>query len=375
MSRSHHVLSLSIASLALLSLSTPSFASFGTGSQSQHPPVADIQFDSSIPDDQYNLMAQDLEDLQKFEFTRPDSKLLSVMGLRDSSPRSMLNWLKDRVHYIVGEKFKPARQVRSETKNQAFPFDHESSDVDFNILDLFSSKPVVVMSNVGGGLYALSKDAHTIYSFAIPGLDDVTLTSPRTGIIQIGKGLFNKNIAGLGDEPAQSKVRFAFRMGTFFHEARHSDGHGKSLTFPHAICPAGHEYEGSPACDANLNGPYTVGAHFFNSLARSCRDCSSHDLEMIRIQALDSFSRVLPATVSQGATDPSGKAANRLRTLTRAVYFCEAFHEVGLSSSDISETCSGIPQYKTEISTIKSEHPDFIIQNSTNWDPIPESVQ
>lgn len=373
----------SIAALALLTMSSQSYADFDFGfhPDAPHAPVADIQFDSSIPDDQYKIMAQDLEDLEKFEFSNPDSKILSVMELRDSSSRSMLSWLKDRVHYIVSEKYKPAFQIRSESKNQTFPFANETpgSDgtnmVDFSIFDWFSPKIVTVMSNIGGGLYSFSKEEHSILTVAIPGVNDVTLTSPRTGIIQVGKGLFDKDIAGLSDEPNQSIVRFAFRMGTFFHEARHSDGHGKSLTFPHVVCPTGHDYEGTAACDKNLNGPYTVGAHFFNSLARSCKNCSAHELEMLHIEALDSFSRILPITIAKAPSDPDGKISNRLRTLARVSYLCETLQDAGVSLSNTTDkTCAKAPAYQAEIAKIKLAHPELSIQNSTYWDPSPEHV-
>jgi hypothetical protein len=281
----------------------------------------------------------------------------------------------------VSEKYKPVFHLRSELKNQTFPFANESPDtdganmVDFSILDWFSPKVVTVMTNVGGGLYSFSKEKHSILTLSIPGLNDVTLISPRTGIIQIGKGLFDKDIAGLSKEPNQSIVRFAFRMGTFFHEARHSDGHGKSLTFPHAICPAGHDYEGTAACDKNLNGPYTVGAHFFSSLARSCENCSAHELEMLHIEALDSFSRVLPITVAKSASDPDGKISNRLKTLSRISYICQTLDDAGISISDTTnKTCAKVPTYNAEIAKIKQAHPELKVEDSTHWDPSPEHV-
>jgi len=375
----------SVASAVILGFTAPSFASIFKRpalSQSRYAPIADIQFDSSIPKDQYDLMSQDLESLRKFDFSNTDPQLASVMGLRDTSSSSILHWLQDRVHYIVGEKFNPDKQIRSVQKNQTFPFAEQLPDeeeqsagvTDFGLSNLSSPSIFKVMANIGSEIYASSKVDHAVYTFQVPGVDNIRMTSPRVGIIQIGQGLFAKNVAGMDKEPVQSPVRFAFRMGAFFHEARHSDGHGKSLGFFHAICPVGHEYAGASACDRNLNGPYTVGAHFLNSMARSCKNCSAHDLDMIRLQALDSLNRVLPITVSGVSSDPeSAQAAERLRGLTRVIYLCQSIQSMNIAVHS-PEICSSLDQVESAMFRTQAEHSELTLHDSTEWDPEPEQI-
>ena len=127
------------------------------------------------------------------------------------------------------------------------------------------------------------------------------LVSPHRGFIQIGEGLFLPRLRvnpAAQDLPANSVER----LSTFFHESRHSDGHGKSLGFTHAICPEGHPYAGYPACDKNLNGPYTVGAQVLKTMAQACGDCSVKEKTIMKMIEADSRSRILKTFV-----DANGK--------------------------------------------------------------------
>jgi hypothetical protein len=72
------------------------------------------------------------------------------------------------------------------------------------------------------------------------------------------------------------------RAETLFHEARHSDGHGKTLGFLHAKCPSYHDYAGLPACDLSTNGPYTIGALMFKYIMDSTADKSTEKTKKIQ---------------------------------------------------------------------------------------------
>ena len=132
------------------------------------------------------------------------------------------------------------------------------------------------------------------------GVGRVPITSPRTGIIQIGDGLFHDGFFR-EELPKDSVVRKVFRIQTFFHEARHSDGTGKSIGFLHALCPPGHAYAGVNACDRNSNGPYTVGALMIEQLEKACPNCSTLEKETLQMLKLDGRSRIIPQKDGQPA--------------------------------------------------------------------------
>jgi hypothetical protein len=369
----------------LAALAAPSFALGITSSHAitPHAPVLGVEFDATIPNDQYDLMSRDLESLQKLNLTQPDSKLAQVMGLQDTSTKSLTSWLTDRVHIVVSENFNPSSQIVATRNLSQFPYPHEFSEerkisyseVEASELQRSEVHPVTTMSNIGSSLYASSKRAHQIRTISIPGLDNVTITSPRVGIIRIGQGLFNKNIAGLGNEPTESKARVAYQLAALFHEARHSDGHGKSLAFSHVACPPEHHFAGAAACDRSLNGAYTVQAHFLNSLARSCGDCSKSELEMIRMLAADAMSRVVPAIPNAGKSDPDGNVAYQLRVLTRTIYLCETSSQMGWTAINPTQSCENLDALKTRVSQITAAHPDIALNRSQNWDAAPERIK
>ena len=65
----------------------------------------------------------------------------------------------------------------------------------------------------------------------------------------------------------------------------------------HTNCPAGHDYAGQPACDENLNGPYTVGTLMMAEMSKACEEnCSEKDKETLKLLVLDSASRILTTT-------------------------------------------------------------------------------
>jgi hypothetical protein len=165
------------------------------------------------------------------------------------------------------------------------------------------------MSFVSGGVYFSGKLAKRMPALRMSDNKIMLIPSPRAGVAQIGKPLFEM----AGDmTPEQQKeheyVLTAMRLSVYFHEARHSDGHGKSLGFMHAICPQGHDYEGLPACDSSLNGAYTVGAEILKTFLKNCKNCSEADQQVLALMYLDSTSRVMP-TVDELESDGSVKKA------------------------------------------------------------------
>ena len=164
-----------------------------------------------------------------------------------------------------------------------------------------SEKAMTVMSNIGSALYMGGKNKRQIFNMKISrGLmrsaEKVSVISPRAGIIQIGEGLFAPELTINKDAP-DAMINSIFRLSTFFHEARHSDGNGTSLAFSHAICPKGHAYEDEAACDESLNGSYTVGAVMLMEMAQGCgENCSEREKEILKVLILDDASRILKIT-------------------------------------------------------------------------------
>ena len=171
---------------------------------------------------------------------------------------------------------------------------------------------MVVMSNVGAGIYLDGKIKKSLMSVNIPGVGDLKINSPRTGIFKVGEGMFkpllndpNSFDDGSSISLSNSFANSVWRLGIFFHEARHSDGNGISLTFPHAVCPPGTVYAGFNACDRNLNGPYTIGATFLKKSVDNCSKCSSREKEALRNVYADSLSRVLKDALTPAAAAPN----------------------------------------------------------------------
>jgi hypothetical protein len=278
--------------------------------------ASEIVLSKAIPSGLRDKIEKDLAVLDNFKFspTAPE-RTLQVMGLSSLNSQTASEWLNERVNYVVAEKALSLfnllfnRNISIERTNVDFPNPLEipySSDFNSAVLipkanTLASEKTFTVMSNIGSALYMGGKNKKVIFGMKVSrGLfrsaERVSIISPRAGIIQIGEGLFAPELTVNKDNP-DAMVNSIFRLATFFHEARHSDGNGKSLSFSHAICPKGHEYADEAACDENLNGPYTVGAQMMLEMARGCEEnCSEKEKEILKVLILDDASRVLKIT-------------------------------------------------------------------------------
>jgi hypothetical protein len=264
----------------------------------------------------------DIEILKSFSFPlESHKKTLEVMDMTSLTTENALTWLKERVSYVVSENVTSTlnlligRTIYSSSDNIVYPnqdvipyaIDYSKPSAKDDSLEAINAekinetKTMTVMSNIGAGLYYAGKSEHKLYTMKISrGLlkkaEHVEVKSPRVGIIQIGEGLFSPRLA-MNQEDPNAIANSLFRLAVFFHEARHSDGNGESISFMHSICPRGHQYEGAPACDESLNGPYTVGGLMALEMAKGCNDkCSESDLEMLKITVIDSASRILQTT-------------------------------------------------------------------------------
>lgn len=256
-------------------------------------------------------LERDLSVLSELKFSSTTSNsTLNLFKVDKLSSENIKQWLEDRVHYVIEEKafsvlkLLVKKVVFIEKENVQFPHKNEipfALDPTHSSIMDSEDEGVTVMSNTGAGLYLAGKKDNIVYGLKISrGLLKAPLKpvaeSPRVGIIQIGEGLFGRQLT-INNDNQESIANSINRLGTFFHEARHSDGHGVSLAFAHSICPKGHDLENLAACDENLNGPYAIGAAITLEMIKACGDeCTPREKEMLTINALDSLSRVLKTT-------------------------------------------------------------------------------
>jgi len=239
-----------------------------------------IKFASSLSSDGVNALSEDFEFLRRINMTPANSAdLVAVMKINDSSPKSLVSWLDDRMQYVVPKDFDADK---SAYLSSIFIPDSPMNDD--------SKTGTVMASNIGAAVYMSAAEQGRAAFVQIPGFGDVHVSSPRVGIIQEGDGLFTDMI---GEGHLDDVPHILLRLSTFFHEARHSDGNGQSLCFTHSVCPSGHDYEGLYACDNNGNGPYRIEAELVKAFANTCSGCSPRTLELFKMMEADSFSRML----------------------------------------------------------------------------------
>lgn len=366
-------------SIEMLPLEEPAASPSPSPAPSPSPPLspsarssAGIQFSSEVPNAQFEELAQDLADLPSVPITQPDSKLLSVMGLKDVSPQSLMKWLTERVHYVVDQNYNvEPQQVQTD---YTFP-NSGIVPVLFGGTDATSSMGEgddsnIFMGNLGSSYYQIAKSHTLLVSVYVQGVGDVTLTSPRVGILKIGPALFDDSQLGASTDPQLRNARRALQLAVMFHEARHSDGHAAHLGFNHMICPPEHELAGLPACDANLNGPYSIQAHLLNSFDRSCEQCSLREHEILKMAALNNIGRVQKEVV-----DPTKDPVAVLRQTELLSSLCDGVSDMGLQNyiqDDLAKDCAALPKQLQLALQIKQGKYTVPTIQSTDWDPAPE---
>jgi hypothetical protein len=209
------------------------------------------------------------------------------MHLNSFDGFSIRQWIEDRVQYIYPESFDLNSIVRLNENYTGYA----NPDVVPPMLQGCLASPIisaasqgkVVMSNIGAMIYLKGKLAHILYGVPTDGQNTIPMTSPRSGVLETGSGLF------LISEQYQNVVKI-FRLTTLIHESRHSDGNGLTTGFLHSVCPSG-TYKGMAACDHSLNGPYEIEAMATKAFMNSCTSCSVKEMQILRELYLDTSSR------------------------------------------------------------------------------------
>lgn len=289
---------------SFLFLLVPSLALAFGGSKAEFDESGRFLLASDIPQEQRDLFRKDLAYLNEFRLASRDEELERVLGWKESDGL-LVEWLAARARIFVGESFDP----HSALVTVAEPFSYENPFVLPNLErypttrgarpeEPLQTHHLIAMSNLGTSIYLRGKSERRLYGVTVPGGELVPVSTPRVGILQVGRGHFFFALERFGAQRSSldSEAYSVLRLATLFHEARHSDGNGESLGFLHALCPPDHDYAHTYSCDRNVNGPYMVGGLIARTLLAQCKTCTAAEREALRLEALDSFQRVIRET-------------------------------------------------------------------------------
>lgn len=272
-------------------------------------PIGKIEVEAGVTQAQRDAFASAIQNLDTYKIDAPGADLLAKLHLNDTAPATLHEWLEERVQYLASQNLDLDSHAYLVQAHYAYPEPDQFPVSEKPTRTLPSDGSIqVLMANIGGAIYTSGKAHSQLIGLRLDGIGDVIVRSPRSGILMIGDGLFP--VAGSKSVLATDTAALAiFRLGTLFHEARHSDGNGVSAGFLHAVCPDGSDYSGLTACDRNSNGPYTVGAMFTRDLTSACTDCTVAGKEWLKLAYLDSFSRMIGSEADSPAWDdaPEGE--------------------------------------------------------------------
>jgi hypothetical protein len=330
---------------------------------------AQIKFSVNLPSDQIVMMKKDMSVLDKFKFSKLTKSELTKLGLSELTNTTAKKWLLDRVEYVTDSVPSGELGKRLSVLGVDFNYDNPGILPDVEQSDIKpSGKGVVVMSNLGAGIYSWGKSIKRLVSLEVNTevgrQHTVYISSPRSGIITVGEGLFLDRLQVNNVNPAAESNSLA-RLSVFFHEARHSDGNSKSLAFGHAVCGEGHDYQGYHACDRNINGPYTVGAIFLKNFVTSCTTCSDEEREVFKVRYLDSENRVITVT--------NNELAGEIQSKKDLIELKELGHRMfKYMPGEDKKTIELIEVLKEELALLEKEQASALPVLSNKWDASPE---
>lgn len=248
---------------------------------------AGIYFDSSLPASQLRTMKDDFTYLYKNPIKEFDPEFQTMAELPKVDGPQMYNWIYNRVKYIIGQEYEFKGRNLVKKSGHVFPATPLPPSITNRANALAG---IIIMSNTGADLYLTGKRDNILMGIKLDG-ESVFAPSPRVGIIQVGEGHFLERLAINKDQSSEAnKIK---RLGTIFHEARHSDGHANHIGFIHDVCPPGHNMSGFEACDSYSNGSYSLEAVATKTLLLNCLTCSNEDKTKLSVGIADSFNRVV----------------------------------------------------------------------------------
>jgi len=258
-----------------------------------------LVFSGAVTPNQVNVLKSDLSN----NLSMPDDQSAEkIMGVPNLSDATLKAWLSARIGYVIGQSEKDTSNLVALQKldypNDLFPDFEAPKNIPKEPTDPSSGpkmKVFIVMSNVGTSYYYIGKSKGVLVGYKFSneaGQVVIPITSPRAGILKVGDGLFRLPYR----ENPNSMVNTWYRLITLFHEAHHSDGNGKSLGFPHAVCPDGSPYFNYNACDREINGAYGVEAYLLKHVREVCMEnnsCNAKEAEILAAMVNDAGSRLL----------------------------------------------------------------------------------
>jgi hypothetical protein len=265
--------------------------------------IGNIKLQGSLPANQAATLKADRVAFTSFKIPETNTDLKTLLGTSSNSAADLDAWLEARVQVIVGQSYDISSAADRIDLEASFDYPNPglyptfenapSTSKDDKTVTPTTTPAHILMSNFGVSTYYTGKASGRLLGLVIDGVGTLPVHSPLVGAIQIGDALFDPAyfVDKANPDAAANSI---LRLGTFFHEAHHSDGNGKSMGFFHAICPPGHTLAGLGACDRTTNGAYTVGAQIMKALTESCTQCTRGQIEALRLQYTDSFGRVLP---------------------------------------------------------------------------------
>lgn len=248
---------------------------------------AGIYLDSSIPTSQIRIIKDDLAYLYNNPIKDVDSEFQTMTELPMVDGPHLFNWIYNRVKFVIGEDYSLRGKNAVTKKGHTFP----SNPLPPSLLNRTNRyERISIMSNAGAELYLTGKLENVLKGIKLDN-KSVFAPSPRVGIIQVGEGHFLERL--LINKELQSEANKIKRLSTFFHEARHGDGHSEHVGFIHSKCPPGHPLSGFDACEAYSNGAYSIDAVATKTLLLNCRTCSIEDKTKLSATIADAYSRVV----------------------------------------------------------------------------------
>ncbi len=329
-----------------------------------------ITISNKVKNAHEKAIKKDLKVLSEFNFSEEGSEdTLYYFGIESLTNQDLEEWLDARINWIIPEtEFDKLKIVEGDSA--AYP------DNGTPVVETPDSKPqgkgVVVMSNIGTALYFSGKQMKKHVGLKIKTSmfkrEKVMIDSPRTGIIMIGEGLFMRRLQ-INRQNDDSVANSLGRLQTMFHEARHSDGHGKHLGFFHAVCPEGHDYAGLNACDRNMNGPYSIGSNLMKEFIKNCEDCTESELEVMKLVWLDSLNRVIKD--SEVIADNTNV---EIKSLEIEISLKETVLSLASTEAERTRLTAELLELKKKLKKLASDEGLLQVVPSPIHDPKPESI-